>query len=109
MRGFGEPGEPLAPVAEALDGAFVTGLSEAARKYGVTVVAGMFESVEDDTTRAYNTVVAVGADGDVIGRYRKVHLFAEPDRVADVPVRRIHHRCDDLLRPAVPRARARPR
>ena len=75
MHGFGAPGVPLAPVAESLDGPFVTGLREVAKRSAVTVLAGMFEPVEDDATRAYNTVVAVGADGDLIGRYRKQHLF----------------------------------
>jgi predicted amidohydrolase len=75
MHGFGAPDLPLAPVAEPLDGPFVTGLQEVARKRGVTVVAGMFEPVENDATRAYNTVVALGRDGTLIGRYRKQHLF----------------------------------
>jgi deaminated glutathione amidase len=75
MHGFGAPDLPLAPVAEALDGPFVTGLQEAARRGAVTVLAGMFEPVDGDPARAYNTVVAVGPDGSVIGRYRKQHLF----------------------------------
>ena len=75
MHGFGTPDLPLAPVAEPLDGPFVTALAAAARAHGVTVLAGMFEPVEGDPSRAYNTVVAVGPDGEVIGRYRKQHLF----------------------------------
>ena len=75
MHGFGAPDLPLAPVAEPLDGPFVTALADAARAHGVTVLAGMFEPVEDDSSRAYNTVVAVGPDGGLIGRYRKQHLF----------------------------------
>lgn len=75
MHGFGTPDLPLAPVAEPLDGPFVTGLREAARRGSVTVLAGMFEPVEDDPAHAYNTVVAVGPDGELIGRYRKQHLF----------------------------------
>jgi predicted amidohydrolase len=75
MRSFGEGHESLAPYAESLDGPFVSGLAEEARGHGVTVVAGMFETVEGDQARAYNTVVAVGTDGSLIGRYRKLHLF----------------------------------
>src|SRR3954470_22585186 len=75
MHGFGTGDTPLAPVAEPLDGPFVTGLRKCAARHGVTVVAGMFEPVEDDTARAYNTVVAVGPEGELIGRYRKQHLF----------------------------------
>src|SRR4051794_23632483 len=75
MHGFGTPETPLAPIAEPLDGAFVSGLQKCASRHGVTIVAGMFEPVEGDTARAYNTVVAVGSDGELIGRYRKQHLF----------------------------------
>jgi predicted amidohydrolase len=72
MHDFGPPDRPLGPVAEPLDGAFVTGLCETAADLGVTVVAGMFESA--DGGRAYNTVVAVGPSG-LLGAYRKLHLF----------------------------------
>src|SRR4051794_2795585 len=75
MHGFGTPDTPLAPIAEPLDGPFVTGLQKCATRHGVTIVAGMFEPVEGDTARAYNTVVAVGPDGELVGRYRKQHLF----------------------------------
>jgi len=102
MHGFGTPDLPLAPVAEPLDGPFVTGLQEAARRGSVTVLAGMFEPVEGDASRAYNTVVAVGPDGELIGRYRKQHLFdalgwmeserLEPGRPDD----RLVFKCADL-------------
>jgi deaminated glutathione amidase len=75
MHDFGPQDLPLAPVAEPIDGAFVSGLADIASRRGVTVIAGMFESVADDPTRAFNTVVALGPTGDLIGRYRKQHLF----------------------------------
>jgi predicted amidohydrolase len=75
MHDFGPQSLPLAPVAEPLDGRFVTGIAELASRRGITVVAGMFESVEGDRTRAYNTVVAVDPTGNLIGSYRKQHLF----------------------------------
>jgi deaminated glutathione amidase len=75
MHDFGPQEMALAPFAESLDGPFVTGLAEAAKRRAVTVVAGMFESVDGDPERAYNTVVAVGPSGELIGGYRKQHLF----------------------------------
>lgn len=75
MHGFMSGETPLAPVAEPIDGPFVTGVADAACRHQVTVVAGMFEPVDDDGSRAYNTVVAVGPDGALLGRYRKQHLF----------------------------------
>jgi predicted amidohydrolase len=102
MHGFGTPALPLAPIAEPLDGPFVTALAAAAQQGAVTVLAGMFEPVEDDPSRAYNTVVAVGPDGEVIGRYRKQHLFdalgwVESDRLEPGrPEDRLVFTCADL-------------
>jgi predicted amidohydrolase len=78
-------GNSLRRVAEPLDGAFVTGLREAAAEYGTALVAGVFEPAPDG--RAYNTVVVVGSSGELLGSYRKIHMFdafafAESDTVA---------------------------
>jgi predicted amidohydrolase len=75
MHDFGPPSLALAPVSEPLDGPFVSTLGETASKLGLTIVAGMFESVPDDPTRVFNTVVALGPTGSLIGTYRKQHLF----------------------------------
>lgn len=74
-RDFGPPGEPLAPVAEPLDGPFVSTLAQLGRKHRLVIVAGMLESIEGSRTHVHNTVVAVGPDGDLLGAYRKLHLF----------------------------------
>ncbi len=101
MAGFGDASFDLSSVAEPLDGAFVSALAEGARRYGVTVVAGMFEQLGRDTGRGggegvgeggagvagvaavlgergagrvYNTTVVVGPAG-LLGSYRKLHLF----------------------------------
>src|ERR1700728_3389510 len=63
MHDFGPQELALAPFAEPLDGQFVSRVAEVASRRAVTVVAGMFEAVADDPTRAYNTVVAIGPDG----------------------------------------------
>src|SRR3954453_9741409 len=57
MHTFGTGETPLAPVAEPLDGPFVSGRQRCAARPGGTIVAGLFEPVEGDTARAYNTVV----------------------------------------------------
>ncbi len=73
MCTFGEPAFDLAGVAEPLDGPFVDALHQVAGRYGVTVVAGMFER-SAEPHRAYNTAVAVGPGG-LDAAYRKIHLF----------------------------------
>lgn len=75
-RDFGEPGSPLAPYAEPLDGPFVRQLAAVAQG---TVVAGMFESGPAGAQGAeadlpWNTLVAVDAGG-LRASYRKVHLY----------------------------------
>jgi predicted amidohydrolase len=102
MHGFGAPDVPLAPVAEPLDGAFVEALAKVAAEQRVTVVAGMFEQVPGDPDHAFNTVVALGPDGSLVGRYRKQHLFdalgwVESDRLrAGTPEERLVVDCADV-------------
>jgi predicted amidohydrolase len=74
MHDFGPADFPLGPIAEPIDGRFVTELAAVAKRRGITAVAGMFESVPD-SDHVYNTVVAVGPDGTLVGGYRKQHLF----------------------------------
>ena len=74
-RDFGQPTEPLAPVAEPLDGPFAGALSRLASEHRTVIVAGMLERIESSSSHVYNTVVAVGPDGSRLGAYRKLHLF----------------------------------
>ncbi len=64
----------VADVAEPLDGEFVATLRKSAVEHGVAIVAGMFER-SCDQDRPYNTLLAVGADGALLGAYRKIHLY----------------------------------
>lgn len=89
MHDFGPPDTPLGPVAQALDGPFVTTLVQQAKARQATVVAGMFER-SDDPRRPYNTLVAIGPDGSLLGSYRKSHLYdsfgyRESDRLRAAP------------------------
>lgn len=66
-------GNDLVAAAQALDGEFVTGLREAARRHSTAVIAGTFEPAESG--RVHNTAVVIDATGDLIAAYRKIHLF----------------------------------
>lgn len=74
MHDFGEPDTPLGPVAQALDGPFVSTLAGLARRHRATVVGGMFET-SDDPDRPWNTLVALHPDGTLADIYRKAHLY----------------------------------
>lgn len=72
--------------AQTLHGPFVRGLAEIAAELGIHLVAGMIELVPGETDRVANTVVAVDAEGAVVARYRKMHLYdafgmRESDRI----------------------------
>jgi predicted amidohydrolase len=64
----------VAANAEPIDGPFTTSVSAAAKRYGLTVVAGMYECSPDEQ-RPYNTMVCFAPDGSFIDAYRKIHLF----------------------------------
>jgi predicted amidohydrolase len=74
MADFAPDSGSVGDQAEPLDGEFVTTLCEAARAHGTAIVAGLFET-SSDSARPYNTLLAVGADGELLGAYRKIHLY----------------------------------
>jgi deaminated glutathione amidase len=69
-------GEPV-PAPQALDGPWVRRMAEAARRHRVTLLLGSLpERIDGDGDhRIYNTSVLLGPDGDLLGSYRKIHLF----------------------------------
>ncbi|MEU6719317.1 carbon-nitrogen hydrolase family protein [Nonomuraea sp. NPDC046802] len=80
-----DPTADISGAVESLDGPFATGVREAAKRLGIAVVAGMTERLQDDR-RASNTVIAADAGGELVGVYRKVHLYdafgyRESDRI----------------------------
>ena len=86
-RDFGQPGMPLAPFAEPLDGPFATEVARVAADRGSTLVAGMFEP-SADPERPFNTLVVRGR---VDTAYRKIHLYdsfgyRESDRLAQAAI-----------------------
>jgi predicted amidohydrolase len=63
----------LPAAAEPLDGTFCAGLADVAKATGLAVVAGVFEPAPRG--RVFNTTVAFDRDGDLVSRYRKIHVF----------------------------------
>src|SRR5205085_2804986 len=71
---FKQPGA-FKPVAQPLDGPFVTGLAEAARAAGIWIICGVIEKISDSENRVYNTTVVLSDRGELVASYRKTHLF----------------------------------
>lgn len=61
--------------SQPLDGPFVRGLGEAARKHHIWVISGMLETVEHDIRHTHNTTVVIDAQGTLQAYYRKTHMF----------------------------------
>lgn len=58
-------------LAEKEDGPSITLLRESAAKRGVVIIAPIFE---EDNGEYYNTAFVLGVKGEIIGKYRKVHV-----------------------------------
>jgi predicted amidohydrolase len=61
--------------AEPLDGPTVGRFAELARRLGIHLLLGSFNERSDEPSRCYNTSVLLGAGGEVLAAYRKLHLF----------------------------------
>lgn len=77
--------EALAAAATSLDGDIARRFAALAAEHQTTVVAGLVEPHGDG--KVLNTVAAFGPEGDVLGAYRKIHLYdafgmRESDRFA---------------------------
>jgi predicted amidohydrolase len=56
-------------------GKIQSALSEMARGAEAFLVAGGFPEASEDRARPFNTALAYGPDGALLGAYRKIHLF----------------------------------
>ncbi len=62
-------------IAEPIDGPTIGRFAELARKHQLHLLIGSFNEKSDEAHRCYNTSVLLGPDGDILGTYRKIHLF----------------------------------
>ncbi|MBI2906956.1 MAG: carbon-nitrogen hydrolase family protein [Chloroflexi bacterium] len=81
LANSGHPGDAskssFAMAAEPVDGAFVTGLREIARRYKVHLVAGFLEQNPSNCRRPFNSAALVDPRGGLVGIQRQVHAVGE--------------------------------
>ncbi|MDQ0731040.1 carbon-nitrogen hydrolase family protein [Arthrobacter sp. B1I2] len=73
LYGTSEAAGAIAAVAEDLEGPFIRSIAGFAREHGIAVVVGTYERTEAGLP--FNTLVALDSRGDILGCYRKVHLY----------------------------------
>jgi predicted amidohydrolase len=72
---IGSPAE-LHAAAEPLDGGeSVAALADWARRHGITLVGGSITEKREGREKLSNTSLVFGPDGELLGLYRKIHMF----------------------------------
>lgn len=61
--------------AEPIPGETSELLQEIARRYRIHLVGGSFFEQIPSADRVFNTCLFIGPEGDILGHYRKIHLF----------------------------------
>ena len=72
-------------------------LFDEAKSLGVGFHIGYAELTQENAeTRRYNTAILVHRDGNVIGKYRKIHLPGHSERLPDAPYQHLEKRYFDV-------------
>jgi predicted amidohydrolase len=62
-------------ITDVIPGALTERLADVARRHGIYLHCGSIYERSAGEPRAHNTSVVLSPDGDIVGRYRKIHLF----------------------------------
>ena len=81
---------------DALEGPTVSAVRSAAQAEGMVVVAPIYE-LDAATGTCFNTAVVVDASGEVLGRYRKVHIPQGTNELGSFHEQRYYERSDGAL------------
>lgn len=90
MYAFTASATELAEVARRDGHRFEAGIQDLARRFGLTLVVGMYGEGSSQLSR--NTFIVAGPDGRIVGRYDKLHLYdafhyRESDKNERAPLR----------------------
>lgn len=66
----------VADLAESIPGESTDALGKLAKQHSVVIIAPLFEKGKNG--KFYNSAAVIGADGQVIGVYRKIHIPYDP-------------------------------
>ncbi len=71
-----EENKNVSALAEVIPGESTNIFSKLAKKYGIVIIAPLFEKAKNG--KFYNTAVVVGSKGEIVGTYRKAHIPQDP-------------------------------
>lgn len=74
-------GPSIFELAEAVPGPTTERLGALARRFGLTIVAGVTERDSNAAGLLYDTTVVMARSGELLARYRKSHLYPDEHRV----------------------------
>jgi len=70
------PGELAAQMAEPIPGPTIEHFQQVARKHRVYLLAGSILEINPESpTRPFNTSCLINPEGEIVAKYRKIHLF----------------------------------
>ena len=72
-----ETPEEYKTLAEPVNGKYAAEICKTAKKNNINIIAGSF--LENDSGKIYNTCLFVNRNGNIIGKYRKIHLMKAMD------------------------------
>lgn len=72
---LGPKEEEYPPTAQPLEGPLLKEFQDLAAQWGIYLVLGSFPEVTTTGAKPYNTSVLLGPQGELLARYRKIHLF----------------------------------
>jgi len=81
-------GKNFVRIAEDIPGRTSSRLCDIARNYGIYIVGGIAEK-GDKSDVVYNTTVIISPGGELLGKYRKIHLAGELERSVFTPGRKM--------------------
>ncbi|HXW53556.1 MAG TPA: carbon-nitrogen hydrolase family protein [Myxococcota bacterium] len=62
--------------AEPLEGPTIKRLQACAKQHGIWLALGGFQEASPDKNKHYNTHIVINDQGEIVTRYRKIHLFS---------------------------------